>query len=362
MHILIKTIKTKVNYLVKRGSDNKLLPPWWLGYSLALFFPLSILLFLLTGPHQPLATLAWTIPMWILVAADYYGPPERRIVPGDAPQWFFDGLLYALVIVQLLNVFALGLMVSKLQFGTTDQIAASILDLLAIRLMVGANFTCAGLCPAHELIHRQRSWQRGLGRLMLLSLCYDHFAVSHKRLHHARLGDRVDPSTAHPDEDFEHFFRRAVQDQWKFAWRADRKTVTAGIAAEFLLLLAYNWAFGPLAVMVYLFMVFSAVRTLESVNYFQHYALNEFTGLSGLTAWRCDSAVSLYLFVGLTRHADHHRHPGLTYKDLRPQADGPVMPFGYLGMAVWVQRRNPGYRRFAAKMQGNSPRLSSISN
>ena len=328
------------------------LPPWWAGYALALFFPLSILGYLATGPHDPWETVAWTIPMWLLVAADYYGPAESRLVPTTAPRWFFDGLLYLLALLQWLNVLALGLMVSRLRFDTGPEAFAAVVDLLAIRLMVGANFTCAGLCPAHELIHRRNRWQRGLGRLMLTSLCYDHFAVAHKRIHHARRGTSADPSTAGDGEGFEPFFRRAVAEQWRLAWRVDRRAVLAGALAETGFVLAYGWAFGVLATLVYLFMVFSAVRTLESVNYFQHYGLTDASGRAGLTAWRCDSAVSLFLFVGLTRHADHHRHPGRTYDQLRPAADGPVMPHGYLGMAVWTQRRNDSYRAWVAAEEG----------
>jgi alkane 1-monooxygenase len=320
------------------------LPPWWLGFGLSLVFPASVLGFLATGPHGPLAAVAWTLPMWLLVAADYFGPSERRTVPSGAPRWFFDGILYLLALLQVLNVFALGRMVSHLSWGTVPDVLASLVDLLSIRLMVSANFVCAGICPAHELIHRRSRWQRRLGRLLLASVCYDHFAVAHRRAHHARLGSPEDPSTARTGESFEEFCRRSMLQQWRIAWRADRRAVLAGALAEAGLLAACVWAFGVLAALVFLHQSHAAVRTLESVNYFQHYGLTEDSGHSRRTAWRNDSAVSLFLFIGLTRHADHHRRPGIPYPDLRPLADGPAMPHGYLGMAVWVQRRNDSYR------------------
>lgn len=327
-----------------------LLPPWWTGYFLSLVFPLSILGYLVSGPHTPTAAAGWTLPMWLLVAADRFGPDECRVVPDTAPRWFFDGILYLLVPLQWANVWALGGLVARLEFDSLTAIVASGADLLAIRLMVGANFTCAGLCPAHELIHRRPRWQRCLGRSMLVSLCYDHFAIAHKRVHHARLGTPDDPSTARDGECFEHFFRRAVAGQWRIAWAADPLGVVSGLGVEALLLFAYASAFGALATAVYLFMVFSAVRTLESVNYFQHYGLTADSGRASFIAWRCDSAISLFLFLGLTRHADHHRHPARTYAELRPLGEGPKMPHGYLGMAVWTQRRNDSYRAWAASL------------
>lgn len=347
--------KTNGSGLAMAWSPALPRPPWWAGYALSLFLPLSIFGYLVTGPHHPWATLAWTIPMWLLVAGDFYGPAEVREVPPDAPRGFFNGLLYLLALLQWLNVLALGLMVSRLGFETPQEAFDSLVDLLAIRLMVGANFTCAGLCPAHELIHRRNRWQRWLGRAMLISLCYDHFAVAHRRIHHARLGSALDPSTARAGECFEDFFLRTIREQWRLAWQTSRSAVLAGLAVEAVWVIAYAWSFGLLATLMYAFMVFSAIRTLESVNYFQHYGLTEDTGRVSYTAWRCDSAVSLFLFVGLTRHADHHRHPRLRYEQLRALSGGPSLPFGYLGMAVWTQRQNDGYRAWEATSRQAAP-------
>ncbi|CAL1240804.1 Alkane-1 monooxygenase [Candidatus Methylocalor cossyra] len=324
-------------------------PPWWAGFGLSLVLPVTLLGFLLTGPHAPAAVPAWTLPLWLLVAADRYGPPERRSVPRPAPRWFFDGLLYLLALLQLLNLAALGGLVSRLKFGSGPEALASLVDLLAIRLMVGATFVCGAICPAHELIHRRHPCQRGLGRILLMTVGYDHFALAHKGVHHARLGSAEDVSTARRGESFEAFYRRALGGHWKNAWRADPGAVVVGLVAEAGLLAAYLSAFGVLATAVWLHQCRAAVRTLEAVNYFQHYGLTEGAGGTPAMAWRNDSAVSLFLFLGLTRHAEHHRRPGVPYPALRATDEGPVMPWGYLGMAVWVQRRNESYRAWVER-------------
>jgi alkane 1-monooxygenase len=323
--------------------------PWWSGFGLSLVFPLAILGFLATGPHGLWGVVAWTLPMWVLVALDYFSPPEIRPVPAEAPRGFFDGILYLLALLQVLNVLALGGMVARLGWASPLDIGLSLLHLAAVRLMVGANFCCAAICPAHELIHRRNPWQRRLGRLLLMTLCYDHFAVSHQRAHHARLGSAEDPSTARLGESFEDFFRRTCAVQWHTAWRTDRRSMLTGVVIQAVWLGVYLGVFGPLALVMLLRESWAAVRTLEAVNYFEHYGLTQDSGRAELTAWRNDSAVSLFLFLGLTRHADHHRRPAAPYPALRVAEDGPVMPYGYLGMAVWVQRRNEGYRKWAGE-------------
>jgi alkane 1-monooxygenase len=356
--------KTSPEGIAVRARLRSGLPPWWLGYALSLFFPACLLVFLGTGPHGPAGALAWTCPMWAVIALDRFGPAERRTVPDAAPAWFFDGLLYLLVLLQVSNVLALGLMVSRLGWSSGSDILASLANLLAVRLMAGPNACCAAICPAHELIHRRGRWRKLLGRLLLASVCYDHFFVAHKRAHHAHLGSAQDPSTARLGESFDAFFRRTVVQQWRVAWRAGRRSVLAGMAAEAGWLVWYGWLFGPLAVLVFLNQSYHGVRVLEAVNYFQHYGLTEERpGVACPAAWRNDSAVSLFLFLGLTRHADHHRRPGVPYPQLRALAEGPEMPRGYLWMAMMVLRRDAAYRREAelrfagdsADSQGGAP-------
>ncbi|WP_333688339.1 fatty acid desaturase [Methylococcus capsulatus] len=336
--------------------------PWWTGYSLSLVFPLTVLGFLASGPHRPLVALLWTLPMLLLLLAEYFGPAETRVVPEPVPASLFDALLYLLSVLQLLNLFALGRMVSQLGWSGMAEVGASLADLLVVRTMVSADFVSAGICPAHELIHRRSAGQRHLGRLLLATLGYDHFYLAHKLGHHARLGSADDPSTAFRGESFEAFYRRGLRQQWRIAWSARRGAVLAGMAFELGWLGVYTMLFGPLAMLVLLHQARGAIRTLESVNYFQHYGLAEDSGPGRVLAWRNDSAVSLFMFLALTRHADHHRRPGVSFWALRPAAEGPQMPYGYMVMALWVQRRNESFRTWAERQLdlrrgGVEPRL-----
>lgn len=340
MPILAKTYSEGISGLVQQP-----LSLWWLGFAGALFLPVCALWFLTSGPHGALAALAWTGPVWLVIAADRFGPSERRQVPSTAPRWFFDGLLYALVILQVLNIAALGWMVSQLVWATPADWGVGFANLLAVRIVMGTNSCCAAIAPAHELIHRRSKVPRLLGRLLLMTVFYDHFYIAHARGHHAHLGSHQDPSTAHLDESYEAFFRRSLVRQWRLALRRKPHAVWWGVAAEVGLLGLLYGLFGPLAAAVLIYQAVVAVRLLEAVNYFQHFGLTVDSGRAANTAWTSDSAVSLFMFLGLNRHVDHHRHPGVAYSDLRSFADGPQLPYGYLGMALWVKNRNIGYRR-----------------
>jgi alkane 1-monooxygenase len=111
----------------------------------------------------------------------------------------------------------------------------------------------------------------------------------------------------------------------------------------------YLMTFGGLALFAWIYVSWVAIRLLESVNYFQHFGLTSESEQSGETAWHCNSAVSLFMFLGLTRHADHHRRPGVAFTELNEVAGGLNLPFGYLVMAIWVKNSCGSFRRWAIK-------------
>ncbi len=329
------------------GKSRRL--PWWGGFALSLVLPLSTLFFLLTGPHTAGSALGWTLPVWMLIAADRWGPAEQRRVPHTAPHGFFDGLLYAAAALQGLNILAMGMMISRLGWADSAGIITSFVNLLVLRILGGTNACCSVIAPAHELIHRRSRWQRRLGRLLLMTVFHDPFYVAHRRGHHARLGSREDPSTSAIDEGYQEFLWRSVKGQWRLAWRLQPRTVLRGLSFQVILALGYGWVFGPLALFMWLYISAVAIRLLEAVNYFQHFGLTQGSGRSAVTAWRCDSAISLFLFMGLPRHADHHRRPWVHYPNLEVSEEGPSLPLGYLGTAIWVKNACRSYRLWAVR-------------
>ena len=51
-------------------------------------------------------------------------------------------------------------------------------------------------------------------------------------------------------------------------------------------------------------------------------------------SWNADYPVGRALLFELTRHSDHHAHPGRPYPTLRHFDDSPQLPTGYPGMIV----------------------------
>lgn len=325
---------------------------FWLGYLLALFLPTLNLTFLLKGPADLMWVWLWTLPLAILIVLDEFGPREVRRVPDRIPQELFDGLLYLLVLLQVANILALGFFVRHLLEVFHGDYLFLAVNLLVVRILGGTNACCSVIAPAHELIHRKNRWQRWMGRALLISVFHDPFYVTHRLGHHLKLGGEGDPSMVQDHEDYESFFRRTLSEQWRLAWAIKPKSTLYGIACSALYAGLFAFAFGALALLMLVYQSVVAIRLLEAVNYFQHLGLSKRSGLSDHTAWRCDRAVSLYLFVGLPRHADHHRHPQKSYAQLEETGTGPLLPRGYLCTAIWVKNASRSYRRRVNDMLG----------
>ena len=76
---------------------------------LCLFYPCAVLTFLLTGPHDSLAALAWTLPLWLICAADWLSPrisSKQSFLAIKAQHshpdsnLYFNCLLYVLALLQ----------------------------------------------------------------------------------------------------------------------------------------------------------------------------------------------------------------------------------------------------------------------
>lgn len=298
------------------------------------------------------------MPVWLFIVADVFSPSERRRTEAVLPSWPFDGLLYLLAALQLANIALMIRMVSALDWDETGQIVASACNLLAVRILVGTNSCCSGIAVAHELIHRRPFFPRCLGRLLLLTVCYAHFAVEHLKGHHRLVGTRADPATAQWGESYRSYWRRTKLAQLRNAWRLENQRlglagvlplnrrsfqneVLLGFIGQLLLLSLIAYYSGVAGLFIFLLQALAAIRLLETVNYFQHWGLERDS--DGLDAWVTLSWFTHHTFIGLACHADHHRHGGKPYHRLAPCERGPKLPYGYFGMAVLAKSFN---RRF----------------
>jgi alkane 1-monooxygenase len=326
----------------------------WALHLLCFVLPVTTLVFAVTGPHPRWVGL-WLLPLALSIAADVWGPSERRQPASTVPGWPFDWVLYALVALQVTNVVLVARMVGITGFWSWQTLVAVVL--------VGTNSGYSGIVVGHELMHRREPHMRLLSRILMGTVLYEHFYTEHLRGHHARVGTDADPATARFGESFVHFFRRTVPAQFRSAWRLEarrlgnpdmrwwdprllRSRVVHGLAAEWAATFALAAFFGWPAFFFQVLQAAWAVRLLECVNYFEHWGLRRAgKRVSPRDSWDTDSWFTLYTLVGLSRHADHHAYPSRPYQQLRHWDESPKLPSGYFGMVLLAIARNQTFQR-----------------
>ena len=333
---------------------------------LCFILPVSTCLFLMTGLHGIASALAWTTPFWLVLLADWLSPNFK---PDSSPAYshaFYDGILYALTALQFANIFLMLEYLTKLRWDSTSDIAASLVNLVIIRFLVGTSSGTSGIVVAHELIHRpEASWQL-LGRLLLCTVCYEHFIISHKRGHHLNLGMPDDIATARLGESFKAYWQRVYVGYLRYAWNSEQdrlalennqhsalhkliqNQVLHGLLIELALLVIIIFYYSWLAAFMFLYQAISAVRILEAVNYFQHWGLEN--GKFGLTyGWVTSSYVTLYTLIGLSHHIGHHEDENKHFHEIAYSEHGPILPYGYFVMNLWVKLNNASYQKMAVR-------------
>ena len=338
-----------------------------LKYLSSFFFPGCVIWFLYTGPHDVTGALLWTIPLWSLIVVDWLSPKtnpneKKRVVSS----WFYDAILYALTFVQFLIISLLLFYASQLQWGTTYEIATSIVNLIVMRILVGTTSGSSAIIVAHELIHRSEMHMRVLGRLLLYTVCYEHFVIAHMRGHHLSVATPQDIATARLGESFETYWKRVYVGHFKYAWNSELQrlnltqtpvyhykmlanSVLQGLIVEFTLVMLMLAAFGWAAAIIFLYQAFSGVRLLETINYYQHWGLEQ--GKAGNTlAWVNQSSLTEYALVGLSNHIGHHQNATTSFHEIPYSEQGPKMPYGYFVTNLWVKLHNESYRRVSTRV------------
>jgi alkane 1-monooxygenase len=321
----------------------------------AIAMPLYVMAFALTGPHRWTTALPWVLAIPALMVLDKKSGPARHVPIEGMASWPFDGILLLLTAMQIATIALTARMIAKGSLLSADALVAAVL--------VGANSGYSAIVVAHELIHRKSRFMQGLGRILLATVCYEHFSIEHVRGHHMRVATDDDPATSRHGETYGEFWRRTVRGQFVSAWRIEAKRLgdedmrwydprmmrsavvhgillSAAIAALVLVLA------GPAALVVHLGQAYVAVRFLEAVNYFEHYGLRR-TGrkVRPVDSWDSDSMFTLFALVGLSRHADHHAYASRPFQALRTWEESPKLPYGYIVTTLMVIFANQRLRR-----------------
>jgi alkane 1-monooxygenase len=225
-----------------------------------------------------------------------------------------------------------------------------------------------GITVAHELVHRSSVFEQWLGRLLLLTTLYMHFAIEHVYGHHKLVATPDDPATARKNEPFYLFWIKTVPSQFRSAWTIEQERLSKrkhqfwSVHNEMLLFI-----FLQLALVISLFLVSKIVgilfvssavvafSLLEAVNYIEHYGLERnkkdekrYEKVDHHHSWNSDHVISRMFLFELSRHSDHHAVASRKYQTLRSFSESPHLPTGYPGMIVlalipplWFKVMNP---------------------
>ena len=297
---------------------------------------------------------------WLTVAIVFLGVPLLDAVVGRDRRNLEEGqeaqqlrsvphslLLYTYLPIQIGLILFLGWVLKE----SSEPWAVRIGWILSVALCTGG----MGITVAHELIHRRSLAERWLGRLLLMTVLYMHFAIEHVRGHHAKVGTGDDPATARQGISVYRFMITTIPAQLLSAWKLEctrlRKhqwpiwslrnemLLFAGIQLLWLGMLACicGLAFLPL----YFLVALLSVILLEMINYVEHYGLERGKLPSGRYeavhehhSWNSDHLVSRVLLFELTRHSDHHLVATRPYQTLRSITGAPDLPSGYPGMLL----------------------------
>jgi alkane 1-monooxygenase len=218
-----------------------------------------------------------------------------------------------------------------------------------------------GINFSHELMHKNTRLERFLGKIMLLPVSYMHFTIEHTSGHHVRVATPADPATARKNESFYQFFPRTVIGSFKSAWDLELKRLAKRglpmlhwrnqmlwfVALPIAFAAALTLAFGPLALVFFVWQSLGAIQLLEMVNYIEHYGLmrreikpGRYESVKAIHSWEAREVLSNLWLIKLERHADHHVNPLRRYQSLRVFDESPQLPTGYMGM-MWLSAVPP---------------------
>ena len=254
----------------------------------------------------------------------------------------FDWLLYInLPIVYGLVAYAL-IVVNLYQLNPYEFMGL----VFSVGILIGVN----GINVAHELGHRQASFERFLGKTLLVPALYMHFYIEHNFGHHLNAATREDPATARYNQSVYSFWLTSVLGQYINAWKLQIKLLKNNDRAflslkndmvwytiiQVLYLLIIYKVFGGNAL---IFAILSAVAgfiLLETVNYIEHYGLlrlklgsGRYERVKKIHSWNSNHIIGRIVLYELTRHSDHHYKSSKKYQILNCHEESPQMPFGY---------------------------------
>ena len=254
----------------------------------------------------------------------------------------FDVMLYCNVIIVYGSLYY----VLTKTYSSSIPLFESIGMILSLGVILGSN----GINVAHELGHREKLYERILGKLLLIPSHYTHFFIEHNHGHHLHVSTPDDPSTARINQSLYAFWIQTVLGTYSKAWKIQRKLNKIENRSFFSLkndmfwftliqlayLLALYFFFGVFGFVIAFCAGVVGFLLLETINYIEHYGLRRNLLQSGRYervtekhSWNSNHILGRIMLYELTRHSDHHYKSQKKYQILEYHDQSPKMPYGY---------------------------------
>ena len=230
----------------------------------------------------------------------------------------------------------------------------SLLTAAALGAAVGMSGGSIGITTAHELIHRQNKYMRGIGVVLLVLCCYGHFRIEHVYGHHKHVATKEDPATARRGENFYFYFIRCVISSVISSWDIEKNMLQKKNISTFslqnrmihyfvleslFLIIAYMIA-GFNGLIFVLAHSFVSIMLLELVNYIQHYGLErkiengKYERFTDHHSWNSRHISANWSTFNLGLHAEHHQSASKHYPLLSQEEKVIEMPANYSVMLM----------------------------
>ena len=313
-------------------------------YLLAYTIPISAIISIQLGGVWSFTTVIYAfgfIPIWeALINPDNMKLDEKQIESRLANR-FFDFMLYFnIIIVFSILFYGVNYLVSN-DLYLYEKIGL----ILSIGIVLGTN----GINVAHELGHRQKLWERMLGKILLMPAFYMHFYLEHNFGHHQHVGTPKDPATSKINQSVFSFWITSISGQISNAIRIQKNLLRKSNRSflsiyndffyyqifQFGYLVIIGLLLGSSAIIFSLLISLTGILLLETINYIEHYGLtrsvkgSRYERVTPMHSWNSNHAIGRLVLYELTRHSDHHHRASKKYQILESIEKSPQLPFGY---------------------------------
>ena len=299
---------------------------------------------LLINPSWSISPFIW---VFILVPIIDLVLPYLSKQDADLKENVLHNFFILIILPCILFLIVFGLMV-------VSDSTISILVAAALGAAVGMSGGSIGITTAHELIHRQNKYMRGIGVLLLVLCCYGHFRIEHVYGHHKHVATKEDPATARRGENFYFYFNRCVISSVISSWNIeknilDKKNINTlspqnrmlhYFVLEIIFLFIAFFIAGINGLVFVIFHSFVSITLLELVNYIQHYGLErkmqngKYERFTDHHSWNSRHISANWSTFNLGLHAEHHQSASKHYPLLSQEEKVIEMPANYSIMLI----------------------------